>query len=144
MQPILLLAIVGIAGGAMSVGFLGNTINLDVQQLGVGEETLVSAITQADIDFVIDRVANTATGDAYEMHNVISECEITPGQNIPADSTIYCKLTDANGNVVAEGQENNANTVNADSVLTVVINPSDFPANRVQNIHDVLLVVQGP
>ncbi len=44
MQPIILLAIVGIAGGAMSVGFLGNTIELDVQQLGVGEATLETPI----------------------------------------------------------------------------------------------------
>ncbi len=139
MQPIILLAIVGLAGGAMSVGFLGNVIDLEVQSLGVGEETLGTAITQADIDFVIKRASNSA-----EMHNVISECEITPGQDIPAMSHIFCKLTDENGNVVAEGATWNDTFIPADQKFDVVINPSDFPNNRVQNIHDVTLVVQGP
>jgi hypothetical protein len=78
------------------------------------------------------------------MHNVISECEITPGQDIPAMSHIFCKLTDVNGNVVAEGATWNDTVIRADTPFDVVINPSDFPANRVQNIHDVTLVVQGP
>ena len=139
MQPIILLAIVGIAGAAMSVGFLGNVITLDVQQLGVGEATLGTSITQADIDFVIARATNSV-----ETHNVISECEITPGQDIPAMSHIFWKLTDKDGNVVAEGKTWNTKTVNAGSVISVVINPSDFPNNKVQNVHDVVLVVQGP
>lgn len=139
MQPILLLAIVGIAGGAMSVGFLGNTIDLTVQQLGVGEATLETPIEDARIDFVIARASNSA-----EMHNVISECDITPGQDIAAMSHIFCKLTDENGNVVAEGATWNDTVLDSHQPFSVVINPSDFPANKVQNIHDVLLVVQGP
>ncbi len=139
MQPIILLAIVGIAGGAMGVGFLGNVITLDVQQLGVGEATLGTSITQADIDFVIARATNSV-----ETHNVISECEITPGQEIPAMSHIFCKLTDKNGNVIAEGETWNDTHLDAGVVFSVVINPSDFPNNKVQNIHDVVLVVQGP
>ena len=133
------MAIVGLAGGAMSVGFLGNVIDLDVQQLGVGEATLGTSITQADIDFVIERASNSA-----EMHNVISECEVTPGQDIPAMSHIFCKLTDENGNVVAEGQTWNMNALDSHVKFSVVIDPSDFPNNRVQNIHDVVIVVQGP
>jgi len=139
MQPIILLAIVGLAGGAMSVGFLGNVIDLDVQSLGVGEATLGTSITQADIDFVIARASNET-----EMHNVISECEITPGQDIPAMSHIFCKLTDKNGNVVAEGTTWNHEQIDSHETFSIVINPSDFPNNKVQNIHDVVLVVQGP
>jgi len=143
MQPIILLAIVGIAGGAMSVGFLGNVITLDVQSLGVGEATLGTSISEAEIDFVIARDSQLV-GSTTEIHNVISECEITPGQDIPADSHIFCKLTDKNGNVVAEGQTWNMSTLDSHQVFSVVINPSDFPNNKVQNIHDVVLVVQGP
>jgi hypothetical protein len=139
MQPIILLAIVGIAGGAMSVGFLGNEIDLTVQQLGVGEATLETPISDADIDFVIARAS-----DSTEMHNVISECEITAGQDIAAMSHIFCKLTDENGNVVAEGTTWNMNLISSHVVFSVVIDTADFPNNKVQNIHDVVLVVQGP
>jgi len=143
MQPIILLAIVGIAGGAMSIGFLGNTIELNVQQLGVGDATLQTAITQADIDFFIDRVSGQV-GTTTETHNVIAKCLVRPGQDIPAMSHVFCKLTDVNGNVVAEGRTWNDNTVFAGDILTVDISPEDFAANKVQNVHDVVLVVQSP
>ena len=141
MQPIILLAIVGIAGAAMSVGFLGNVITLDVQLLGVGETNLGTPITQADIDFSIKRVSGLV-GATTQTHNVISECHITPGQQIDAGSTVFCKLTDVNDNVVAEGQVDVSHTVGAGEMLWIDVN--DFPNNRVQNVHDVILVVQGP
>ena len=143
MQPIILLAIVGIAGGAMGVGFLGNDISLTVQQLGVGSETLSSAIDDANIDFFIDRVSGKI-GSTTETHNVIAKCLVTSGQDIPAMSHVFCKLTDVNGNVVAEGKTWNDNTVLAGNILTVDISPEDFAANKVQNVHDVVLVVQSP
>ena len=143
MQPIILLAIVGIAGGAMSVGFLGNTINLDVQQLGVGDATLQTPITQADIEFTIDRQTGQVNG-VTETHNVISKCHITPNADIDAMSHIFCKLTDENGNVVAEGATWLTSTLNEGSTLWIDIDPADFAANKVQNVHDVVLVVQGP
>jgi len=143
MQPIILLAIVGIAGGAMSIGFLGNTIDLSVQQLGVGERTLQSPITQADIEFSIDRQSGLVNG-ITETHNVISECHITPGQTILAGSHVFCKLTDINGNVVAEGATWDIDQVDAGSMLWIEIDPEDFASNKVQNVHDVVLVVQGP
>ena len=143
MQPIILLAIVGIAGGAMSIGFLGNTIDLTVQSLGVGSETLSSSIDDAHIDFYIDRVSGLV-GSTTETHNVIAKCLVTSGQDIPAMSHVFCKLTDINGNVVAEGQTWITTTVFIDDVLGIDVDPIDFPANAVQNIHDVVLVVQSP
>jgi len=147
MQPILLLAIVGIAGGAMSIGFLGNDISLTVQQLGVGDATLQTPITQADIEFSIDRVSGSVlVGSTTETqtHNVISACHITPNGTIDAGSHVFCKLTDENGNVVAEGQTELSHTVITDGMLWITIDPTDFAANKVQNVHDVVLVVQGP
>jgi len=143
MQPIVLLAIVGIAGGAMSVGFLGNTINLDVQQLGVGDATLTTPITQADIEFSIDRQSGMI-GETTETHNVISACHITPNDTIPWFSHVFCKLTDVNGNVVAGGVTELQHTVAPGETMWVDISPEDFAANKVQNVHDVVLVVQGP
>ncbi len=143
MQPIILLAIVGIAGGAMSIGFLGNTINLDVQQLGVGDATLQTPITQANIEFTIDRQSGLING-VTETHNVISECHIVANAQIAANSNVFCKLTDENGNVVAEGQTELSSTLHTGSALWITIDPTDFAANKVQNVHDVVLVVQGP
>jgi len=143
MQPIILLAIVGIAGGAMSIGFLGNTIDLTVQQLGVGSETLGTSITQANIDFYIDRVSGLV-GSTTETHNVIAKCLVSSEQEIPAMSHVFCKLTDINGNVVAEGVTWNDNTIFIGDNLTIDIDPADFASNKVQNVHDVVLVVQGP
>jgi len=147
MQPIILLAIVGIAGGAMSIGFLGNTINLDVQQLGVGDQTLSTPITQADIEFSIDRVSGSVlVGETTvtQTHNVITRCHITPNGTIDAGSHVFCKLTDKNGNVVAEGQTELSNTIITGGMLWITIDPADFASNKVQNVHDVVLVVQGP
>jgi len=143
MQPIVLLAIVGIAGGAMSVGFLGNTISLDVQQIGVGETDLASPIDQAKIDFSIMRASGAVNG-ATETHNVIAKCHITPDKEIAKLSTIFCKLTDIDGNVVAEGQKELTTHLAPGSTIWVTVDPNDFPANRVQNVHDVTLVVLGP
>ena len=142
MQPIILLAIVGIAGGAMGVGFLGNDIALDVQLLGVGETDLASPIDDAKIDFTIMRASGNVNG-VTETHNVIAKCHISSGQEIAKDSNVFCKLTDIDGNVVAEGQTKLTTVLNAGSTMWINVDPTHFPANRVQNIHDVVLVVQG-
>jgi len=144
MQPIILLAIVGIAVGAMSVGFLGNTITLSVQQIGVGDELLDSPISAATIDFVIARASGTDGSDTVQTHNVISKCNIYADKDIAAGSTVYCKLTGANGDVVAEGKTVLANTLFSHNQLMISISEGDFAANKVQNVHDVVLVVQGP
>jgi len=143
MQPIVLLAIVGIAGGAMSIGFLGNTINLDVQLLGVGETDLASPIDNAKIDFNIGRQSGDVNG-ITETHNVIDRCDIIADKDIVEGSHVFCKLTDVDGNVVAEGVTWLMMGVSAGDILEIDVNPQgNFPANRVQNIHDVVLVVQG-
>ena len=125
----------------LGVGSLGNVITLDLQSLGVGEETLVSAITNANIKFNIDKIV----GNQGNFKNVIGDCLITSTQEIPAMSHVFCKLTDVNGNVVAEGQTWLMMGVSAGDVLEIDIDEFDnFPANKVQNIHDVVLVVQSP
>ncbi len=144
MQPIILLAIVGIAGGAMSIGFLGNTIDLSVQQIGVGDEFLDSPISAATIDFVIARASGTDGSDTTQTHNVISVCKITADKDILAGSHVFCKLTGVNGFVVAEGVTWVNNNIPAHQLFTVAISAEDFAANKVQNVHDVVLVVQGP
>jgi len=151
MQPIVLLAIFAVAGGALSVGFLGNTIDLSmVQTLGVGETDLASDVAKANVDFVIGR----DTGFSNEVmtvitRNVITACVVQnydPVSMMPtvflSGSKVICKLTDEFNNVVAEG---NTITTVGDKQVTVTIDMLASPlANDVTNIHDLVIVVQGP
>ena len=154
MQPILVLAIAGVAVGALGVGFLDNGINLTnmVQQFGVGESTIGTPITQAYIDFVIDRTTWTVDDPERETHitimrNVVSACIIQGNHTILKDSKIFCKLTDLMSNVVAEGSRILTTHLHAFAPTHITIDefasgkPSDID---VTNIHDVILVVQGP
>ncbi len=99
MKPIIILAVMALAVTGLGVGSLGNVITLDLQSLGVGEETLFSPVKNADIKFNIDKI----TGNQGNFKNVIGDCLITSEQEIPAMSHVFCKLTDKNGNVAAEG-----------------------------------------
>ena len=140
MKPIIILAVIALAVTGLGVGSLGNVITLDLQSLGVGEETLFSPVKNADIKFNIDKIP----GNQGNFKNVIGDCIIQSPDEIVKGSTIYCKLTDKNGNVVAEGVTWNTNTVNAGSILEIPIDDPQGLASQVQNIHDVILVVQGP
>ena len=140
MKPIIILAVMAIAITGLGVGSLGNVITLDLQSLGVGEETLVSPITNANIKFNIDKIV----GNQGNFKNVIGDCIIESTQNIVKDSTIYCKLTDKDGNVAAEGSRVLSTVLLAGNPTEIKINDPQGLASQVQNIHDVILVVQGP
>jgi len=129
-----------IAVTGLGVGSLGNVITLDLQSLGVGEETLLSQIKNADIKFNIDKI----TGNLGTFKNVIGDCIIESPDEIVKDSTIYCKLTDKNGNVAAEGFRVLSTVLLANTPTVIEIDDPQAIASQVQNIHDVILVVQGP
>ena len=140
MKPIILLSVMAIAIAGIGVGSLGNTITLDLQSLGVGDATLVSPIDNAQIKFNIEKFV----GNQNNFKNVIADCIIESEDVIVKDSKIFCKLTDINGNVVAEGKVKITHTVFEGQQMWVDISPEDFAANKVQNVHDVVLVIQGP
>ena len=148
MQPILVLAIAGVAVAALGSGFLTNTINLTdmVQQFGVGEATIQSPATAAYIDFEIDRTTYTKDGKTV-TRNVIDACVIQANSQLAKGSIIICKLTDANNNVVAEGKKLLTTTLATKVPTKVPI--TDFASGTpmdsdVTNVHDVILVIQGP
>ena len=145
MQPILMLAIVGVAATAMGVGFLSNTITLNVQQLGVGEADFKSPITLANIDLEVNKVNVGQDGSAF-FKNVINVCSFHSPDELddPAlnDLLVICKLTDANGKVIAEGSKDI--TYFPSTTYTIDITEEAFPgATQVQNVHDITLVVLG-
>jgi len=140
MKPIILLAVMAIAGTGLGAGFLGNTITLDVQSLGVGETNLASPIDDAIIKFNIEQF----TGNQGFIKNVITDCFIESPQVIVKDSTVYCKLTDVNDNVIAEGQRVLPADLPENTPTVIKIDDPDKILTQVQNIHDVILVVQSP
>ena len=140
MKPIIILAVIALAVTGLGVGSLGNVITLDLQSLGVGEETLFSPVKNADIKFNIDKIA----GNQGNFKNVIGDCIIQSPDVIVKGSTIYCKLTDKDGNVAAEGSRVLSTVLLAGNPTEIEIDDPQAIASQVQNIHDVILVVQGP
>ncbi len=140
MKPTVALAVIAIAVTGLGVGSLGNNITLDLQSLGVGEEDLVSPVNDAIIKFNVEKVV----GNQNNFKNVISDCFITSTQQIDAMSHVFCKLTDENGNVAAEGSRILSSTLPAHTPTVIPIDDPQKIASQVTNIHDVILVVQGP
>jgi len=129
-----------IAVTGIGIGSLGNTISLSVQQIGVGDQDFDSPIEAANIDFVIEK----KQGNQDNFKNVITDCIIQPEEEIAAMSHVFCKLTGANGDVVAEGVTWLQTHLHAGSLLTIEIDDPNFLNSQVQNVHDIVLVVQGP
>jgi len=121
MQPIIVLgaAVVGLA--LLGSGFLGNAddvwnrITLFVQQLGWGEEQIVSPISAATIDLELKKVkTNNGTpqdpsDDFFE--NIIRSCSFHSLQsideakgNVLAHPLIICKILNGNQQAIAEGK----------------------------------------
>jgi len=147
MQPLIGLSIVGVAVAALGVGFLDNEIDLTdmVQQFGVGQATIQTPATSAYIDFWIVRSTFTIN-DVEKTRNIIEHCVIQASARLPVDTTIICKLTDINGNVVAEGKKKL--TTHLPTRVPTEVAVTQFVNNQldtdVTNIHDVQLVIIGP
>jgi len=142
MKPLIILAIAAVAVGAIGTGFLSNSngINLWIQQFGVGSGDIMSPVTHATVDFHIDTLPNGLNGNGFLM-NVIDECYLTFGTTVVAPSHFFCKLTDWEGNIIAEGTTWLDTDRPADTPLTVVIDPAGN--NNVLDVKDVIVVVQS-
>ena len=164
MQPILMLAVVGVAAAALGTGFLGNDIELWIQQFGVGSGVIETPIDHVQVDFDI-----TQRQDQFGFFkNLVENCELTietpigaeigtfimgnDGALVEKDSEITCKITDENRDIIAEGT---LTSVQANTPI-----PGIFPAGtyfvevlkddadpfswpRVQEVHDVIVVIHA-
>lgn len=150
MNGLVLLLVVG-ASLAVGMASLGNNIALNTQELGVGEETIDFPIS-AGLTILIDRTTNPNVQTDYK--DLIVSCKFTLQlleDPIPIGSTIYCKLLDINGNVIAEGKitldNSNGPLSPGDSIvipITDVFGPPPINANNIENVYDIVFVVQGP
>ena len=152
MQPILLVGIVAVAAVAMTTGFLGNDIDLWVQQFGTGSEVILTPVTHAQVDF---NIVKTQLESGFFL-NVIDACLITLANTVgeshfmgqpltlaSAQSEIQCKLSDSMGKIIAEGNVF-MTYFPGGSVISVPIDMgiTGLPIN-VENVHDVHLVVKA-
>ena len=148
MQPILLVALIGVAAAATGIGFLNTEIVLNVQNLGVGSEDLETPISSANVDLSIGKVELVDANDVSYFVNVIDACsfhyDADDNENFPglADgSQVICKLT-KDGNVVAEGSLEGTFVAST----TYMIPITDFAydgANDVKNVNDITIVALG-
>ncbi len=142
MKPILFIVIIG-AAAAMSIGYLGNDITLNAQELGVGETDIESPVDSIGVTVVISRTVSPIN-DA-DFKDLIVNCTFKSIDEVIKDSTIFCKLLDTSGNVIAEGKKIVDPTLPPLTPLTIPINEFEFTnANNINNVHDIVLVIQGP
>ena len=139
MKPILFLAIIG-AVGAMSIGYLGNGISLNAQELGVGETDIESPVASVGLTAIIERI-----GNSVDFKDLIVDCTFRSNDEVAKDSMITCKLLDISGSVIAEGKKIVDPTLPPLTPFTIPIDYFEFVnANNINNVHDIVLVVQGP
>ena len=145
MQPIIWLAIVGVAAGALGTGMLSNTFFLNLQTLGVAETDLQSPIKTANIDFTLSKISGVHGQDPVYKNRIV-KCSFHTPTTLGPGSTIICKLTDADNDVIAEGKIVLQKTYTGSSpYLFIPIEQVAFDdANNVQNVHDEKIVVLGP
>ncbi len=149
MQPIIMLAIVGVAGIGLSMGFLAPGFTLNVQQLGAQETLLESPVKTVNVDFEIKRAETEIPGTPGGTHtaflNLIDACSYHSPTNLGAGSVIICKLTDEEGDIVAEGRLDLATLYSGSLTTFIKISNTAFEnANDIQNIFDVKIIVLGP
>jgi len=138
-KPIFLIVIIG-AAAAMSIGYLGNDISLNAQELGVGEFTIESPVAGVGVTAMIERI-----GNSVDFKDLIVECTFRSNDEVAKDSTIICKLLDISGSVIAEGQKIADPTLPPLTPLTIPIDYFEFTnANNINNVYDIVLVVHGP
>jgi len=140
-----MLSVIGVAAVAMSMGFLMPEIpNFNLQNVAINEETFVTPINTANVDIEVTKTEVLTRGKSVFL-NLIDACSFhTPDAGLGAGSTIICKLTDKDGDVVAEGKLLLPNGLTASSRTLIVIGQTASPfANEIQNIDDIKVIVLG-
>ncbi len=151
MQPIMVLAIVGVATMAMGVGFLNtNTFTLIAQDLASQEVTLVSPVDTVRVDFEIKKVEQFTGTDMQGnvIHTVyvnkIDKCSFHSDDDLGPTAKIICKLTDMQGDIIAEGFINLDRTyTHSTKTYIPILQEAFFNAADVQNINDVKIIILG-
>ena len=146
MPPIIWIMIVGVAATALGTGFLMPAIpDFNLQGVSVNERDFSSPITTANVDIAISKVRGVNSIGEPVFKNRITECSFhTPSSGLEAGSTVICKLTDDQGDVVAEGRKDFQGGLSPSSRTFIQIEQIAFQnANEIQNVNDIKIIVLG-
>ena len=144
MNILVLVAIFGFVA-LLGVGYLGNDVNLWIQQFGVGEGDIESPVTNTALTLQITRV-NTPNGfdDFITQCNFVSlDVDLLPG------TKLYCKLFDGTdiqtSFILASGFVELTDTVLAGNIIPIPITTFLFPqSNNVDFIQNTIVEIQNP
>jgi len=147
----MVIAIVGVATMAMGVGFLNtNTFTLIAQDLASAEVTLLSPVDTVRVDFEIAKVTQFTGTDmnGENTHlvyvNKIDRCSFHSDDDLGPTSKIICKLTDMQGDIIAEGFIDLDRTyTHSLKTYIPILQEAFFNAADVQNINDVKIIILG-
>ena len=140
MKALLLIAIVGVAATAMGLGFL-NAPSIDVvsQDIGVGHDTLTAPVDTAWVGFHITAIA----GNQGFFKNQYDACIVKVDQYLDPGAIIFCKMTNMQGKIVAEGKTVLQNGLNpGDKVTIKPLTKISAGSLYINNIQDVTIVIQ--
>ena len=145
--PIIWLVVVVIGASVLSTGFLMPQIGwFNLQGVSVNERDFSAPLDHANVDIEITKLEAKVAGDISVFKNLISACSFhtpDPGGLGPG-STVICKLTDFQKNVVAEGRIDFPNGLAKSERTIIIIDQTAFKrANEIQNINDIKLIVLG-
>ncbi len=145
MQPIIWIAIVGIAAAGLTTGFLNtNTFTLIAQDLASAEKTLLSPVDTVRVDFEIVKINDVSASGTPIFKNQIQKCSFHSDDDLGATSKIICKLSDMQGDIIAEGFLDLKKTyTNSLKTYITISQVAFFNANDVQNINDVKIIILG-
>lgn len=144
MHLLVFVAIVGVAG-VLGVGYLGNDVNLWIQQFGVGEGIIESPVTDTELTLQIERVNNPVGFDDFIVQcNFVSlDVDLQPG------TKLYCKLFDGidiNASfILASGFVELTDPVPAGEIIEIPITTFLFSgSNNVDFVQNTLVEIQNP
>jgi hypothetical protein len=134
---------VAAAAIAVSVGYMGNDMNLSmIQSMGIGETDLVSPVQLVDVSIRVDRTFGLITADFKDF---IVDCVFSSPNQVDSGSTLICKLVSGGDNVVAEGRKVLSTDLLPNSPTVIPIDMTSFEnSNNIDSIVDIILIVQGP
>ena len=135
--------------GIVGTGLLAQptNINLFVQALGIGEADLVSPIDNASIELMLDTAPSEDPQDP--PITIVSACAFHSDENIEigtgkSEGKLVCKLLNADGNAIAEG-DIPFSQYTASDTLTIPINqPAFIGATNFALVDDAMIIIQGP
>ncbi len=148
LQRIIVLALAVAVISLMGTGVLAepwNEFDLWTQDLGWGEEALVSPVSQPTVEVRLIQVPNPPA----DPDNFITACIFTSIIDIPAGAGLsqgsaICKLVDDQGLAIAEGRVFFESYTASDD-LEVFISQMVFPgSNNNELIFDIKFIIQKP